>query len=351
MRKRDLRRVTNPKKQNAPAAPQQRRPSDNPNTLHTMNTPDTITTPAALPDFSRDIPADLALAAHSGCSFVPERRAESTRREYAATMAADYLSATTAARTPEAAAEVSALFDAYRAGYAKRYRAYLASRSRCVSSMIAGPSNFPAARMAKRGDIAHSRLTELIEYRNHMIAKMARAARPDLRPIMTGDADAIARLENKLAALVATQERMKAANAAIRKHAKAGPAAQLAALVALGYAPDRAAKILAPDFAGRTGFPSFEITNNGANIRRVEKQLAAARALKTETATEAEGTAARLEDCPQENRVRLFFPGKPSAETIAELKRNAFRWTPSLTCWQAYRTSLPAARRLAGMTA
>lgn len=47
----------------------------------------------------------------------------------------------------------------------------------------------------------------------------------------------------------------------------------------------------------------------------------------------------KLEDAPSENRIRIFFNGKPDSSTIAELKRHAFRWTPSLGCWQAYRNS------------
>lgn len=78
----------------------------------------------------------------------------------------------------------------------------------------------------------------------------------------------------------------------------------------------------------------------GATIRDTQKKLkrTEARTATPETKLESDN-GIRLEDCPPENRVRLFFPGKPEAEVRTNLKRNGFRWAPSLGCWQAYRNS------------
>ncbi len=35
-----------------------------------------------------------------------------------------------------------------------------------------------------------------------------------------------------------------------------------------------------------------------------------------------------------ENRLKIAFPGKPSAEIMTGLKRNGFRWSPRNKTWQ-----------------
>src|SRR5688572_29585551 len=108
-------------------------------------------------DFHADISASLAIAAFSGTSFTPEKRAESARSEYAQTLQADYELFAQHADKGGTLDMLAAEFEQYRAGYAKHYRAWLSSRSRCMSAMITGPSNFPVRRMEKRNNIEHKR--------------------------------------------------------------------------------------------------------------------------------------------------------------------------------------------------
>jgi hypothetical protein len=302
-------------------------------------------------DLANDIPQDLARAAHEGTSFVPEHRAQQEQAEYAATLRADYEELAKLADTPEKQAQLAEEFDRYRAGYRRRALTLLRSRSRCLSPMITGPARFPVERNRKRCDIAHKRLTELLDFRTRALAAIRKALQPELRPIMSGDADAADRLREKISEAEELQARMKASNAAIRQHGKAGPDAQVAALVALGHPEARARELLRPDFCGRIGFPAYALQNNNANIRRMKERLATVEKAQATPETVQEGAAARLEDCPAENRVRLFFPAKPAQAVRGRLSASGFRWTPSLGCWQAYRNprSLQIAAEVAGI--
>ncbi len=292
--------------------------------------------------FINDIPSELANRAHSGTSFSPEARGQSERSGYASTLAADYESLAKHAPTEEKRAVLDNEFARYREGYKRRTLAYLHSQSRCVSSMIAGPSNFPVRRYQKRNDIAHKRLNELVDFRKRALDAITKTLHPEWRPIMSGDSDALARLQEKLTAAEARQARMKAVNAAIRRHAKGGVEAQVKAILevspCLGEAHARV--MLKGDCLGRVGFADFELTNNGAEIRRLKARIETLSRNKAtpETAQENEN-GLRLEDSPSDNRVRLFFPGKPDAAIRSRLKSSGFRWTPSLGCWQAYRNS------------
>ncbi len=303
-------------------------------------------------DVVSDIPLNLARAAHAGTSFVPEKRAQQEIESYSAQLAQDYAELLKLADTSEKRTQLDEEFARYREGYRRRTVKTLSSRARCVSTMIAGPSNFPARRMAKRSEIADRRIAERMEFRTRALAAIRKTLCPELRPIMAGDDDAAVRLRAKIAEAEKLQVTMKAVNDAIRKHAREGVEAQIAALVALGHPEDQARKLLTPDWSGRVGFPAYTLTNNNANIRRMKSRLVAIERNQTLPATATEGqTGVRVEDVPAENRVRLYFPDKPSAEIRTSLKSRGFRWTPSLGCWQAYRNtgSLACAQQVAGL--
>ncbi len=298
-----------------------------------------------------DIPESVARAAHYGTSFVPDKRAQQERSGYAETLNADYASLAKFADTDEKRVTLDTEFARYRAAYRARTIRYLASRSGIVSTMIAGPSNFPVDRMRKRNETTHRRMTEMMEFRERALNAIRKTLRPELRPIMSGDHDALARLASKIEQAEQLQEAMREANAAIRKHAKSGAQAQIAALVNRGFSERRAADLLKPDFCGRIGFADYELTNNSANIRRMKQRYEKIEGNQSKEAVETKGESATIEDNPADNRVRLFFAGRPAAEIRERLKKSGFRWTPSLECWQAYRnsSSLAVASSVAGV--
>jgi hypothetical protein len=104
---------------------------------------------------------------------------------------------------------------------------------------------------------------------------------------------------------------MKRANQLIHKADREG-------LADLGFSEETIAKLFTQDFAGRTGFPNYALTNNSANIRRLEKRLAAIQnAQDNETTEEQLPGGVRLVDNVEANRLQIFslrFPRKRSAE-------------------------------------
>lgn len=302
------------------------------------------------PNFAADIPPELARHAHAGTSHDPDKRGQQEIDGYVQTLTADLSVLRELADSDDKKRVLEEEFARYRFGYRERTLGVLAAKSRCVSTMVTGPSNFPVRRAQKASDAADARVADLLEFRPRALRAIRRFLRPEEGPIMSGDADALERLRASISESEMRQVRMKAANAAIRKHAKAGPEKQIEALRALFYSPGSARHLLKKDELGRIGHPDFEIRNEGANLRRMKKRLAELEQTKAMPDVVLEGVVARLQDCPSDNRVRLFFPGKPDEATRTILKRAGFRWTPSLECWQAFRNpqSQAKAREIAG---
>ncbi len=148
--------------------------------------------------------------------------------------------------------------------------------------------------------------------------------------IFSDDPAATEKLEDKIDRLKKRQEMMKKANALVRKGDREG-------LAEMGFSEAKVNALFTPDFCGRLGYPDFELKNNGANIRRLKARLTHIEAQRADETTETEVNGIRVVDNVEDNRLQIFFPGKPGADTIAKLKSNGFHWTPSLKCWQAYR--------------
>jgi Domain of unknown function (DUF3560) len=143
--------------------------------------------------------------------------------------------------------------------------------------------------------------------------------------ISSDDPEAVMKLRAELAEMQALQERKKAANRAIRTNKTAE--ARLAALVALGFSEGDVGRLLQTDC--RIGFPSYSLSNNSANMRRVEQRIKELEAAASRENKEEAGAGYTYREDTEENRVMFIFEGKPDEATRQVLKRNGFKWSPS----------------------
>lgn len=147
--------------------------------------------------------------------------------------------------------------------------------------------------------------------------------------ISSDDPDAVTKLEAELAGLEAEQAKMVAVNKAFRK-------GDNAAVLALGVP----ASVLAIWNSPATsiwdkGYPSYRMSNNNANIRRIKQRIEVLKRNATrETKETLHNSGVRMVENAEENRVQLFFPGKPATEVRTKLKSYGFRWAPSTGAWQ-----------------
>lgn len=289
--------------------------------------------------------------AYNGTSYTPERREAEDVNGYLAHMAevADEFSKW---ETPDNAEALAEDMEAYRSGYAARLNAYLSSHSRVVSQFITGAGGWTGAMIRandKRIDSADKRRAELFEYREKRLAKLRNRYNPhsvSRQAIRSGDVDALDRLAEKIERLEAFQEAMKDANKIVR--GKASDEDKITELVCIDGISERTARdLLKPDYMGRVGFPSFALTNNSANVRRLKERYAEIERKQAEDAQAQEsGNAERqiefdggyVVDSIEADRYQVYHHTKPTREKIDLLKRYGLRWTPSAGCWQAYRT-------------
>lgn len=153
--------------------------------------------------------------------------------------------------------------------------------------------------------------------------------------ISSDDPEAITKLKQRIAGLEKNHETMKAANKII-KNAKMTTEQKVLEFEKIGLSASHLSKLSQPDFCGRIGFASFSLTNNSANIARLKDRLKHLEALSSKSNKEYTIGDAKIVENYDENRLQIFFPGKPSDDIRSKLKSYGFRWAPSTGAWQQY---------------
>jgi len=87
---------------------------------------------------------------------------------------------------------------------------------------------------------------------------------------------------------------------------------------------------------GTDQLPAYVLKNLAGNVRSVKVRIANLEAKANLDTEDQEINGIRIEKNVEDNRIRLHFPGKPSAEVRAELKRHGFRWSPRNSAWQRH---------------
>ena len=219
--------------------------------------------------------------------------------------------------------------DHYEDAYISKYSEWLGAMSRCFSQFITGAGGWNAAtlrRHEKCNNAERNARQRLDEWAAKVIKRCNRQER------LTGWAE-VERLQDKIDNLTRSQELMKAANKIVR-NTKLAEVEKVDELVALGFSEKNALTILEPDFCGRVGFPSYALTNNLAKIKDAEQRMKRHAAMASTEDREESFDWGVLAWAFSEERVRFVFDGKPSAEVIALMKSNAFKWSPSNKAWQ-----------------
>ncbi len=147
--------------------------------------------------------------------------------------------------------------------------------------------------------------------------------------ISNDDPDAIVALKVRLAELEASRELSKAINKAFRR----------GGWDAVEQVPDvmpgmlaRAKELMK---AAHWRKAPMDLTNLGANIRRVRKRIEEMEANAGRTATPPiEGEGFAITEHVDDNRIRFTFDERPDKPTITKMKRAGFRWSRRHGAWQ-----------------
>ena len=256
---------------------------------------------------------DLFYRAHCGTSFSPEVRAESCVRDFSEELDADLK-------------ELGENTGKYAEKYVDHLRTWAKRKSRCMSTMITGPANFPVERNRKAMNSEHAAWEDFRWWRERYIR---RASAERVKSPEEELDDALATLEKE----IAYHNMMLAINRIIR--AKSQPVENKISEISQRFdlSMEAGAKLLDPTPGYSSGFQTFELTNHNAKIKRLEQKV---RIMKIRIERKEsfekinfEGGSINIEN----DRVVIRHDERPPVEIIAKLRDQGFRWSPNWHCW------------------
>ena len=148
--------------------------------------------------------------------------------------------------------------------------------------------------------------------------------------ISADDPEAVSKLKDKLDKLKNKQSLMKQVNAYYRKHQTCRGCDAVS--------PERAAELdnsMENAYSWeKAPFPSWALSNNNAEIRRIEKRIAVLEQKQEVGFQGWEFDGGRVEANMDANRLQVFFDEIPPQDVRSDLKSNGFHWARSTGAWQ-----------------
>ena len=233
-----------------------------------------------------------------------------------------------AERFPEVAEKAYALADSFARKYAEWLNEGYRIEAMCPSILVSGGGNFPVRKKERQ----NARRKSHMEKFEKVMGIRRRISTLGTGGVQAGDPDALERLEAKARRLEDHQETMKRANAHYRKHGT------LEGFDGVGADEAERIKHDMERFGMSKPFPSWQLSNNLATIKRTRARIAELQREKESNAedreTEVNGEPCTVVENAGIMRLQLVFDGKPEAATREKLKANGFRWSPKNGAWQ-----------------
>ena len=222
--------------------------------------------------------------------------------------------------------KIDSLLDTYARKLAANMNHGYEIDARVPSILIAGGSNFPVRQKEKQNAARDSNMREW-QYIQGLLDKIRSTGMGGIRQ---DDPQAIPKLQKKLAGLEKAQETMKAVNAYYRKHGTLDGCPHLS--------PESLENLKADMASGwhyeKKPFQSWELSNNNAEIRRVRQRIESLTRANEVAYVGWEFDGGHVEANREQDRLQVFFDGKPEADARQQLKEHGFRWAPSVGAWQ-----------------
>lgn len=281
-----------------------------------------------------------AVQAHNWTSFSPEKRGENLINEFEQELKGDVEELKKMGSTDETIA-------AYVSRFKSLFSSWISAKSNCISSMITGPSKFPTRRAEKANRSEENKYAVLQSYRER--------AKKAIKKSLKKEVDPLEEAMEKLTRYKANHQTYLDINKAYRAFKKKPESLEKSTL---SEAEKKFIREFVPRYSYEPNpFPAYKLTNNNAEIKRLEGRVKELQAKKDL----AQNETLQVQNFPFEggeliidytmDRVLIRHNEKPPRETIDGLKKRAFHWSPSSKAWmrKITRDAIYTAQELVGI--